>query len=577
MSKWMVYGKKADFKGIAKEYNIDMVTARIIRNRDIITKNDFDMYLNGDLNSLHNPELLKDVKLASNILIDKIKTGKKIRIIGDYDIDGICSITILYKGLTRCGANVDYVVPHRIHDGYGINERLIDEAYEDGIDTILTCDNGIAAINQIKHAKDKAMTVIVTDHHDIPFEMINDEKNYSLPNADAIVNPKQLDCNYPFDGICGAVVAYKLIQVLYKLMGVSSSDSKLTADTKDLEDFLEFAAIATVGDVMNLIDENRVIVKYGLKHIAQTSNIGLRCLINACELDINNINSYHIGFVVGPCLNASGRLESANIAIKMLLSSNYDEANKLAIKLKALNDERKELTENEAKKAFELIDSTSLKDDKVLVVYLPDCHESIAGIIAGRIREKYYKPTICLTNGEDCIKGSGRSIEGYNMFEEISKVKGLLTKFGGHPMAAGLSLSPDNIDAFRTALNSCQSLSLEDLTPKTWIDVPMPLDYVSFDLINEFSVLEPFGKGNEKPIFADRNLKVVSARIIGKNKNVLKLQLQTINGHIVDAIKFKAEENDVPELNSNINIIYYLDINEYMGNRKIQFIINEIG
>lgn len=576
MSIWRIFGKKADFKGIASKYNIDQVTARIIRNRDMISDEDFNMYLHPDLSKLHDPFLLKDVTKATDILLDKIKNNKKIRIIGDYDIDGICSITILYKGLKRAKALVDYVVPHRIHDGYGINERLIDEAYKDGIDTLITCDNGIAAINQVKHAKSLGMTIIITDHHDIPFEMKGDDKIYTIPEADAVVNPKQIDCPYPFKGLCGAVVAYKLIQVLYNTIISKNNIKDKSPYYGDIDDFLEFAAIATVGDVMDLINENRIIVKYGLVHIANTTNLGLKALIELCELDINHINSYHIGFVIGPCLNASGRLESADLAIKMLLSNDESEAIELAKELKALNDERKDLTDLEASKAFEMIENTNLKNDKVLVVYLENCHESIAGIIAGRVRERYYKPSIVITKSEEGLKGSGRSIEAYNMFEEISKVKSLLTKFGGHPMAAGLSLKEENLEAFRTALNKEQNLTEDDLTPKIWVDVPMPVDYVTMNLIDEFEILEPFGKGNEKPIFADKNLKVIRANLIGKNKNVLKMQLQSSYGKIIEAIKFKAEVDDVPAIGSEIKILYYPDINEFRGIKSLQFVVNEM-
>lgn len=576
MSIWRVFGKKANFNEIANKYNIDQVTARIIRNRNMISDEDFNMYLRPDLSRLHDPFSMKDITKACDILLDKIDNKKSIRIIGDYDIDGICSITILYKGLKRAGAIVDYVVPHRIHDGYGINERLIDEAYEDGIDTIITCDNGIAAIEQVKHAKSLGMTIIITDHHDIPFEMQGEEKIYTIPEADACVNPKQADCPYPFKGLCGAVVAYKLIQVLYAKINAIYEGKYKALYSRDLDDFLEFAAIATVGDVMDLINENRVIVKYGLAHIANTPNLGLSALIELCELDKSHISSYHIGFVIGPCLNASGRLESAELAIKMLLSTSENEAKELTKELKALNDERKDLTDSEASKAFEMVDNTSLKDDKVLVVYLENCHESIAGIIAGRVRERYYKPSIVITKSEDGLKGSGRSIDGYNMFEEISKVKSLLTKFGGHPMAAGLSLKEENLEEFRAALNREQTLTKDDLTPKIWIDVAMPVDYVTMELVKEFEILEPFGKGNEKPVFADRNLKVIRANLIGKNKNVLKMQLQSAYGKIIEAIKFKVEEDELPAIGSVIKIIYYPDINEFKGNKSLQFIVNEI-
>lgn len=566
-SKWMVYAKKADFKQIASEYGIDQVLARIIRNRDICGSKDIDMYLNGNLNDIHNPHSMKDADKFVDILTKKIEEHKPVRIIGDYDIDGICSIYILFCGLKVAGADVDYVVPHRINDGYGINEHLIDNAINEGIDTIVTCDNGIAAYNQVRYAKDNGITMIVTDHHDVPFEIKDDKKVYIVPPADAVINPKQADCDYPFKLLCGAGVAYKLISLLYDRLGF---------DKKELEDYIEFMAIATVGDIVDLIDENRIVVKYGLKHIAHTKNTGLRALIEECQLDINNISSYHIGFVIGPCLNASGRLDTARQAIELMLCKDNEKAHNMAKELIALNNERKSMTEQETQKAIELVENTGLLKDRVLVIYLKDCHESIAGIIAGRIKERYYRPTFVITNAEDGAKGSGRSIEGYNMYEEINKCKNVLTKYGGHPMAAGLSLAISDIDIFRKMLNDNAILTDEDLIPKMWIDVPMPVSYANIRLVNQLKLLEPFGKGNEKPVFADRNLYVKTASVIGKNKNVLRCQLETEDGTYVPAVQFGINNiDDIPRAGMRISIIYYPDINTFNGIMSLQIIIKE--
>lgn len=566
-SKWMVYAKKADFKQIASEYGIDQVLARIIRNRDICGSKDIDMYLNGNLNDIHNPHSMKDADKFVDIITKKIEEHKPVRIIGDYDIDGICSIYILFCGLKAAGADVDYVVPHRINDGYGINEHLIDNAINEGIDTIVTCDNGIAAYNQVRYAKDNGITMIVTDHHDVPFEIKDDKKVYIVPPADAVINPKQADCDYPFKLLCGAGVAYKLISLLYDRLGL---------DKKELEDYIEFMAIATVGDIVDLIDENRIVVKYGLKHIAHTKNTGLRALIEECQLDINNISSYHIGFVIGPCLNASGRLDTARQAIELMLCKDNEKAHNMAKELIALNNERKSMTEQETQKAIELVENTGLLKDRVLVIYLKDCHESIAGIIAGRIKERYYRPTFVITNAEDGAKGSGRSIEGYNMYEEINKCKNVLTKYGGHPMAAGLSLAISDIDIFRKMLNDNAILTDEDLIPKMWIDVPMPVSYANIRLVNQLKLLEPFGNGNEKPVFADRNLYVKTASVIGKNKNVLRCQLETEDGTYVPAVQFGINNiDDIPRAGMRISIIYYPDINTFNGIMSLQIIIKE--
>ncbi|SEW24230.1 single-stranded-DNA-specific exonuclease RecJ [[Clostridium] fimetarium] len=571
MSIWKVYAKKADFYEIGKKYNIDPVVARVIRNRDVIGETDIEMYLSNGQDCykiLHNPRTLLDMDKAVSIIKEKISSNSKIRIIGDYDIDGICSIYILYKALEKIGADVDYVIPHRIVDGYGINENLILQAKEDGIDTIITCDNGIAAIDQIAYGKKLGMTMIITDHHDIPYIEDNNEKIYLSSKADAIINPKQIECTYPFKVLCGAGVAFKLVQVLYEEYEIPDLE---------LSELIEFAAIATIGDIVDLKDENRVIVKLGLNKIKNTKNLGLKALIDLCGIDMENISTYHIGFIIGPCLNASGRLDTANRALQMLLEKDEKKAYELAGDLKALNDERKDMTQKELLKGLDIVEKDSLNNDNVLVVYLPDCHESLAGIIAGRIREKYYKPTIVLTNAEEGVKGSGRSIDGYNMFEEINKCKDLLIKFGGHPMAAGMSLSEENVENFRKKLNDCANLSESDLTKVTWIDVAMPVDYVTMDLVKQLSVLEPFGKSNEKPIFADNNLIVKNAYLIGKNKNVLKITLENERGNIIEAISFRASQENLPVRGDKKSILYYPNINLYNGRTSLQFNIIEMS
>lgn len=581
MEKWFIQTKRADFDRIAKNFNIDPVVARIIRNRDIITDEEIHMYLNGTLDNLHSPWLLKDMEKTVKLIKEKITAQKRIRVIGDYDIDGVNATYILLNGLKRLGAVVDTDIPDRMKDGYGINESLIDSAIKDEIDTIITCDNGIAAINQISYAKKCGLTVIVTDHHDIPYEEVEGIKNEIYPPADTIINPKQSSCHYPFEGICGAVVALKLVQALYESYNIHK---------EEWYPLLENAAMATVGDVMDLVDENRVIVKEGLKRINQTKNQGLASLISVNGLE-GNISSYHIGFVLGPCINAGGRLDTAKRALELLSSTTKEEAGRLAGDLKNLNDSRKALTLKGLEEALEIIETTDLKKDKVLIVYLPDCHESLAGIIAGRIRENYNKPVIVFTDAEESAKGSGRSIEAYNMFEELSKFKDLYIKFGGHPMAAGLSLPKENIDILREKLNQETTLTEEDFVAKIMIDVPMPIHYITEDLINQLELLEPFGKANEKPTFAEKDLKVLTARILGKNQNVLKLSIQNEAGRIMDAMYFgdidklnkflrekygEAEVKKMYEGRTNqvrLSITYYPSINEFNGNRSIQVII----
>lgn len=558
---WMLQTKRADFGVIAERFGIDPVTARVIRNRGIEGMENIERYLYGNLDGLYSPWLLKDMKPAVEILRQKITAGKRIRIVGDYDIDGVCSTYILYTALRRLGAEADYAIPDRIKDGYGINESIIREAHEDGIDTILTCDNGISAFSQISLAKEFGMTVIVTDHHEVPL----DAEEEVIPPADAVVNPKQRDCRYPFPEICGAVVAYKLVEALYEEYGIAR---------EEWLDMLEFAAIATVGDVMRLQDENRIIVKYGLRRMAETKNLGLKKLAEKNNLDLSTITAYHIGFVIGPCLNAGGRLQTAKLALSMLLAETEDEAEALAQELKSLNDMRKDMTEQWTAEA-KLLADTRYRDDKVLVVFLPECHESLAGIIAGRLREYCQKPALVLTRGEEAVKGSGRSIEAYHMFKKLSEVKELLLKFGGHPMAAGLSLLEENIEPFRKALNENSGLTEEDFKAKVWIDVPMPIDYIKERLVEELKILEPFGQGNEKPLFAQKGVRIRSCRVIGKNKNVVKMVLEGQGGRAMDGMLFTDGLAFEEERNGRrmLDIVYYPEINEYNGSRNIQVVI----
>ena len=603
--KWYVAAKKADFQGIAKRFGIDPVTARIIRNRDVVGDDEIRQYLYGTRAELGDPAQLQGGLEAASLLKQKIEAGKKIRIIGDYDIDGVNSTYILYRALTRCGAQVDYEIPDRMKDGYGLNISLLKLALEEGIDTVLTCDNGISAIAEIAYAKENGMTVIVTDHHEPLFEEVPEEDQaetiqpqtdtarripspdgtriFRLPPADVIVNPKQPNCRYPYKKLCGAAVAWKVVCLLYRLYGME----------EEAEQFLQFVGFATVGDVMELDGENRILVKEGLKQLRITQNYGWRALIQANNLDFDTLNSYHIGFVLGPCINASGRLDTAKRSLRLLLAKDAAEAELLAARLKQLNDERKELTQAAVDLACEQIDGSTEANDRVLVVYLPDCHESIAGIVAGRIRERYGKPTFVVTNAEaeDEAKGSGRSIEAYSMFEEMVKCQDLFRKFGGHPMAAGFSLPRSRIDEMRRRLNENCTMTEEDMAEKIMVDVPMPINYIRESLVEELSVLEPFGNGNEKPLFAERHLKLLSARILGKNANVLKLQVANATGCTMEALYFgipdnilsyltdKYGKNEVQKLlwgkvnQIEMDLTYYPSINEYQGRRTLQIVI----
>lgn len=581
MEKWFVINKGADFAGIAKRFGISPVTARLIRNREVMGDEAIARYLKGEIGELYDPHLLLDSDRLTDILVQKISEQKKIRVIGDYDIDGVMSTYILYKGITRCGGSVDFQIPDRMKDGYGINDHLIEQADEAGIDTIITCDNGIAAIGEIAHAKSLGMTVLVTDHHEIPYTEERGERHYKRSEADAIVNPKQMECTYPYKNLCGAAVAWKVIQILYEKCDIAVEESY---------DFLENVAFATVGDVMDLTDENRILVREGLKRIHTTMNPGMRALILQNKLEPEQISSYHFGFVLGPCINASGRLETAKIALNLFLQEDVKKASEIAAELVDLNAQRKDMTAEGVELAMQQVEEGNT-GEKVLVVYLPDVHESLAGIIAGRIREACHKPTFVLTKSEDGVKGSGRSIEAYSMYEELCKCQELFTKFGGHPMAAGLSLPEANVEIFREKINACCGLTEEDFIPKIKIDIPMPVDYPDIPLVNELLLLEPFGKANVKPQFADKNLGIDRAVVVGKNQNVLKLTLKTERGKSISAVYFgdveefreyygrKYGENEVQQAflgrtnGIRMSVVYYPEINRYQGNESIQIVI----
>lgn len=560
---WMLQTKRADFNGLAMRLGVSPVAVRIMRNRGLLDEREMRKYLYGTLDDLYDPRQMKGMETAAGIIEKKLIEGEKIRIIGDYDIDGVCSTYILLKGFHRAAGNgqIDYEIPDRIRDGYGINESIIRQAAEDGIDTLVTCDNGIAALKEISIAKQLGMTVVVTDHHEVPV----DAYGQILPPADAVVDPKQDGETYPYHEICGAVVAWKLINVIYEDLGIPEHEWM---------ELLEFAAIATVGDVMKLQDENRLIVKYGLKKIGSTKNTGLRMLVEKNNLDINNLSAYHIGFVIGPCLNAGGRLKSAKVALRMLLEQDPDRVSGLADELKELNDVRKDMTAKGETEAIEQVERFYMSD-KVLVVFLPECHESLAGIIAGRLREHFHKPSFVLTRGEQSAKGSGRSIEAYHMYQGLCEVSDLLVKFGGHPMAAGLSIEESDIDEFRRRLNENAKLTEDDFVPQIWIDVPMPFEYVNEKIVDELKGLEPFGQGNEKPLFAQKSLTIRNVRVLGKNRNVVKMNLVTNTGHPFDGLLFADGDRFLEEQTgqNTIDMIYYPDVNEYNGTRTLQAII----
>lgn len=592
MAKWMVAAKRADFNQIARDYGITPVLARIMRNRDVVEPEEIRRFLEGSKKDLYDPGLLKDMEKAVSIILQKVKEGAAIRIIGDYDVDGICAAYILLRGITALGGKADRVIPHRIRDGYGLNEGLIEEAGKDGVDTIITCDNGIAAAPQTAFAKELGMTVVITDHHEVPFEETEGGKLYLLPEADAIVDPKQPGCEYPFPQICGAVVAYKLLQALFERAWKGTEREE--AGKAVLEELLPFAALATVCDVMELRDENRILVKAGLKAMETTGNPGLRALLEVNGIAGKELTPYHAGFIIGPCLNATGRLDTAVRALQLFEEKEWKEAVTIAADLKSLNDSRKIMTEEGVERAIQQVEEGGLRDDPVLVVYLPDCHESLAGIIAGKLKEKFWKPAFVLTDGEEGIKGSGRSIEAYSMYEELTKCKELFSRFGGHKMAAGLSLAKGrDAESFRRMINQNCTLSQEDFEQVVHIDVPMPLSYADKTFIKELALLEPFGVGNPKPLFAQKNVSLIQGRIIGKNKNVGKYRIADEEGNTYEMIYFGDLEqwnsfltqrfgrkvtdelyhSGLRQKEAAVAIAYYPDINSYAGRESVQIVM----
>lgn len=582
MENWVLLRKGADFQHISEKFHISPRVASLIRNRDVIGDDAIEKYLNGTIADLYDGMLMKDMDKAVAVLGEKIKENAKIRIIGDYDIDGIQSTYILLEGFRMLGADVDSDIPDRMKDGYGLNRNLIDRALEADVDTIVTCDNGIAAAEEIAYAKSMGMTIVVTDHHEVPYTEIGAGRRYILPEADAVVDPKQEDCTYPFKGLCGAAVAYKLVEALMEAMG---------KDAEDADYLMENVAIATIGDVMDLVDENRIFVKQGLDMLKRTENLGLKALMGCTGVNVDKLSPYHIGFVIGPCMNASGRLDTAKRALELLEAKKVAEADLLAGDLKALNDSRKDMTAQAVEEAFIQVENSELKDADVLVVYLPECHESLAGIVAGRIREKYYRPVFVLTKGAEGLKGSGRSIETWHMYEGLNRVKHLLSKFGGHKMAAGLSMPEENLEQFRKEINEKSGITPEDLNEKIAIDMQLPFECVNEKFVEELAVLEPFGKGNARPVFAERQVQVESARILGKNKNVLKLQVKDLHGTRMDAMFFGDVNTFVEYVREKFGDIacecllrghghgivmaftYYPDINEYQGVRTPQIVI----
>lgn len=568
MEKWVVAAKRADFYGIAKKFGIDPVLARIIRNRDVVGDPAIDLYLHGGMDDLPSPWLLKDMEKAVEILLEGIRLKKRVRIIGDYDIDGVCASAILYKGFRRIGLCADTYIPHRVTDGYGLNAHLIGQAGEDGIELLVTCDNGIAAHQEVAQAKAMGMTVIVTDHHNIPYEEKEGRRIPVLPPADAVIDPKQEDCPYPFSELCGAAIAYKLISALYE---------RCDLPKEELEESLILAAVATVGDVMDLQGENRILVKEGLRRLPHTKSPGLQALLEVNDLT-GEVSAYHIGFVLGPCINASGRLDTAQRSLQLLLETDPQRAAVLAGDLLHMNESRKSMTAVQVEEAVRLVEAGTYGDDKILVIYLPKCHESLAGIVAGRVRERCHRPVFILTDGEQDVKGSGRSIEAYPMYDGLNACSDLLVRFGGHAMAAGLSIHREDVDELRRRLNGQCTLTEQDMIPKTVIDVPMPISYVTEELIRQMSLLEPFGKGNAKPLFAERDIRVRDYRILGKNKNVVRMDLETSDGCCRPGICFADVEKVTGILAAGrpVSILYYPQIHEYRGSRDIQIVIQGI-
>ncbi len=584
MEKWFVAAKKADFEALSEKFHISPVLARIIRNRDVVTEEAIEAFLYGKSEDMHSPMLLKDMDRAREVILRKIAEEKVIRIIGDYDVDGICSTHILCKGLRAVGAKVDTAIPHRIRDGYGLNEQLIQEAYDAGVDTIITCDNGIAAAPQIAYAKELGMTVVVTDHHEVPFTEEAGIRKEILPPADAVVDPKQEGCNYPYPGICGGLVAYKTITALYEKLERTPERQAL------LEELLPFAAIATICDVMELLDENRIVVKEGLKRLRKEPPLGIRALLEVNDISKENLNAYHIGFILGPCMNATGRLDTALRALELLNAQDKREALAIAGELKELNDSRKLMTKQGVDSAVRYVEEQGLSEDKVLVVYLPDCHESLAGIIAGRLREKYGKPTFVLTKGEEGVKGSGRSIESYHMYEAMTACGELFSKYGGHKMAAGLSMPEENVGIFARKINENCTLAEEDFVPKVHIDVPLPLAFANREMARELELLEPYGVSNPKPLFARKDVHFLSAVKLGKSGSFAKFVLREDEGDCYEAVYFgdwnyfagvvdgkygagAAEKLFRQKCDYRVSVTYQLSINSFRGKEEAQLVL----
>lgn len=584
--KWMIKNPGVDIKKLSEDCKISRFTANLCANRGLKHKDSIDKFLTPQVEDLYDGFLMKDCLKGIEIIKSAITAKKKIVIYGDYDCDGVISTFILFKALTNCGAEVSYYIPDREQEGYGMNSERVKKLKGEGYDVILTCDNGISAFEQVELAVELGFQVVITDHHDIPYIEEDGIKEYKIPKAHVVINPKQKTCPYPFKYLCGAGIAFKFALCLYETMGIPKEDGY---------EFLEYAAIATVCDVVDLLDENRIIVKNGLRVLNNTKNLGLKALIKETGIENKNITAYHLGFIIGPEINATGRLDSATLALELLLSESLEEAEALAKRLHTLNVERQNLTMESVQELEKIIEGNKMLDEKVLLIYNPNIHESIAGIAAGRIKEKYNLPTIVLTNGKDMPKGSGRSIDGYNMFEELSKGKHLMSKFGGHPMAAGLSLEEGNIDLLRKLLNENCTLTMEDFIPKVRIDASIPLNNITYEMINEIERFEPFGKGNPSPLFAVKNINISRVWFLGKEKNILKMRCRLNSTNLfIDGICFdKGEhfkklvieeygEESLQEMmdrsfcNINLDFTYYPSINEYNGFKSIQLIIKNL-
>lgn len=597
MNQWLLLTKGADFQAIGAKYHIDPLVARLIRNREVVTEQEIEQYLYGDSKSFHDPMLLKDMDTACRKLEEKLAQGKRLRVIGDYDIDGVCSTAILLKGLKFLGGDADAVIPHRIRDGYGLNRELIRDAAQAGVDTVITCDNGIAARDEIAYAYELGMTVIVTDHHEVPYEETDGKKTWLLPPAEAVIDPKREDCDYPFPGICGAFVAYKLMHAMmdggYAGRLLEGSSWETAWDRLD-EELLQLAAFATVGDVMELKDENRALVKTGLRLMGNTSYIGLKALLSVMGRWGTPVTAYHLGYILGPCINATGRIDTASRALELLMTEQESEAMRLAMELKEMNDSRKLITEQGTSKAVEQIEKGEHDGDSVYVIYLPECHESIAGIIAGRIRERYHHPTLVITDTEDGLKGSGRSIESYDMYQELSAVKDIFTKFGGHAQAAGFSLPKNKLSELRRRLNENSRLTETDFREKLWIDAEMPFSYVSPQLLDQFALLEPFGNGNPKPLFAKKDVLLCSVRMLGAEGKVGKYQIRDTDGGKAELTLFYDKNKEFKKFLTDrygeemvrevfrgrgeglkFSAAYYPQWNEWQGQKNIQFIMED--